>query len=71
MNKLLTYHVFRSNYDHGNICYNQGQWDEAATQFEAAERIFSEENPLAPHATASQLKLGCIDMKQGNYKKAM
>lgn len=61
----------RCYYDHGNICYNQGNWTEAADLFERAEQIFTDENPLAPHATASQLKLGCIAMRQGKYDQAM
>lgn len=65
---MWTLHHSTSSWD---ICYYQGQWEEATSLFEAAEHIFTDENPLAPHATASQLKLGCIDMRQGNYQKAM
>ena len=58
-------------YDRGNICYNRGDFEEAGSLFGAAEEIFTKENPLAPHATASQLKLGCIDIRQGNFVEAM
>jgi outer membrane protein assembly factor BamD (BamD/ComL family) len=55
-------------YDLGNIHYNQGRWNEAIDCFVQAEKIFTKNNPLAPHATACQLKLGCIDIQKERYE---
>jgi hypothetical protein len=58
-------------YKFGNVYYFQEMWEEARLRFEKARRIWQEIDTLHPTATAVDLKLATIMIKQGHYDEAM
>ena len=51
--------------------FNKGEINEAERYWTRAFQIFNKENETHPTTTVARMKLCCVDMKRGNYTKAV
>lgn len=55
----------------GNIAFDRGDYDRAATCWSLAMEVYSAASENHPATNATRLKLSTILMKQGRFREAM